>query len=171
VNKAFTKEDESQEAPLVPPRAPLPPGTPNYVTARGLEQLKAELTRLDDERAELDPAMKPEARATALGRLAAQRSALEERLAGATLVDVSKQPRHEVRFGASVEVRTSRGELRPYMIVGVDEADPARGLVAFVSPLARALLGRSVGEIVTVRTPRGEDELEVISIVYDAHEH
>jgi transcription elongation factor GreB len=135
VNKAFTKEDESPEPALVPPRASLPPGTPNYVTARGLELLRAELVRLDNERTNLDRTMKPEERAAQLARLAAQQSALEDRLAAAT--------------------------------VGVDEADPTAGLVAFLSPLARALLGRSVGEIVTVRTPRGEDELEVVRIAYD----
>ena len=166
VNKAFTKEDESLEPALVPPRASLPAGTPNYVTARGLELLQAELSRLDDERAKVDRTIKPEECAIQLGRLAAQRNALEERIAAATLVDVAKQPRNEVRFGASVDVRTAAGKLRTYRIVGVDEAEPTAGLVAFVSPLARALLGRNVGEIVTVRTPRGEDELEVVCIVY-----
>jgi transcription elongation factor GreB len=167
VNKAFTKEDESPEPALVPPRASLPPGTPNYVTARGLELLRAELVRLDNERTNLDRTMKPEERAAQLARLAAQQSALEDRLAAATLVDVAKQPQDEVRFGANVAVRTTTGALRTYRIVGVDEADPTAGLVAFLSPLARALLGRSVGEIVTVRTPRGEDELEVVRIAYD----
>jgi transcription elongation factor GreB len=167
MNKAFTKEDESPEPAIVPPRASLPPGTPNYVTARGLELLQAELSRLDDARTKLDRTIKPEERAIQLGRLAAQRNALEERIAAATLVNIAKQPRSEVRFGASVDVRMATGQLRTYRIVGVDEADPTAGLVAFVSPLARALLGRSVGEIVAVRTPRGEDELEVVRIAYD----
>jgi transcription elongation factor GreB len=167
MNKAFTKEDESPEPALVPPRASLPAGTPNYVTTRGFELLQAELSRLDDERTKQGHTIKPEERAIQLGRLAAQRNALEERIAAATLVDVAKQPRSEVRFGATVEVRTAAGQLRTYRIVGVDEAEPAAGLVAFVSPIARALFGRKVGESVTVRTPRGEDELEVVRIAYD----
>jgi transcription elongation factor GreB len=129
--------------------------------------LQAELSRLDDERTKQGHTIKPEERAIQLGRLAAQRNALEERIAAATLVDVAKQPRSEVRFGATVEVRTATGQLRTYRIVGVDEAEPSAGLVAFVSPIARALLGRKVGESVTVRTPRGEDELEVVRIAYD----
>jgi transcription elongation GreA/GreB family factor len=52
-------------------------------------------------------------------------------------------------------------------IVGVDEADPSAGLVAFVAPLARALLGRRVGEAVTVRAPKGDGELAIVSIDYD----
>ena len=166
VNKAFTKEDESSVPEMVPPRAPLPPGMPNYVTARGLAKLKSELRELDDERAGLDRAAVDADRARALAHLAARRSALEVRLAGATLVDAAKQPRDEVRFGASVEVRAATGASRTYQIVGVDEAEPAAGLVAFVSPLARALLGRRVGESVNVRTPRGEEEMEILRIVY-----
>ena len=71
-----------------------------------------------------------------------------------------------VRFSAIVEVRTSAGAVHTYQIVGVDEAEPASGLVAFVSPIARALLGRRVGESVNVRTPRGEEEIDVLRIAY-----
>ena len=166
VNKAFTKEDETSVPEMVPPRAPLPAGTPNYVTARGLEKLKTELRDLDDERARLDRAAPQADRARAVAHLAARRAALEDRLVGATLVDVAKQPRDEVRFGASVVVRTATGAEHTYQIVGVDEADPTAGLVAFASPIARSLLGRRVGESVNVRTPRGEEEIEVIRIVY-----
>jgi transcription elongation factor GreB len=166
VNKAFTKEDETNVPAMVPPRAPLPAETPNYVTARGLEKLKAELRELDEERALLDKAAPEAERSRASARLAARRSALEDRLAGATLVDAAKQPRDEVRFGASVEVRAANGASRTYQIVGVDEAEPTEGRVAFVSPIARALLGRRVGESVNVRTPRGEEEIEILGIVY-----
>ena len=167
LNKAFTKEDETTEPAMVPPRAPLPAGTPNYVTARGLEKLKTELRELDDERKRLDTAAPDADRARALVHLAARRNALEDRLASATLVDPAMQPRDEVRFGARVEVRGADGAVRTYRIVGVDEADPTAGLVAFVSPVARALLGRRVDESVSVRTPRGEDEIEIVRIDYD----
>jgi transcription elongation factor GreB len=166
VNKAFTKEDETDAPAMVPARAPLPAGTPNYVTARGLEKLKTELCELDHERARIDEAASDAERARALLHLAARRSALEERLASATLVDAAKQPHDEVRFGARVEVHAPTGAFRAYRIVGIDEADPAAGLIAFVSPLARALLGRGVGETVNVRTPRGEEELEIVRIDY-----
>jgi transcription elongation factor GreB len=167
VNKAFTKEDETSEPPIVRARAPLPAGTPNYVTARGLQRLKAELRDLDEERAKLDEAAPEKERAHALASLAARKSALEERIASAQLVETSATSRDEIRFGARVEVCTSTGASRIYQIVGVDEAQPATGLVAFVSPVARALLGRQVGDSVTVKTPRGEEELEVVRIDYD----
>jgi transcription elongation factor GreB len=166
VNKAFTKEDETDAPPVVPARAPLPAGTPNYVTARGLANLRAELKELDSKRAQLDRAASDPDRARALA-LALRRSALEDRLASATLVDATKQPHDEVRFGARVDVCTANGAVRTYQIVGVDEAEPAAGFVAFVSPVARALLGRRVGESVSVRTPRGEEELEIVRIDYD----
>jgi transcription elongation factor GreB len=109
-------------------------------------------------------------RARALAHLAARRNELEDRLATATLVDASKQSHDEVRFGASVEVRPASGASRTYKIVGVDEAEPSAHRVAFVSPLARALLGRRVGEIVTMRMPRGEEELEIMHIDFEEPE-
>jgi transcription elongation factor GreB len=54
-----------------------------------------------------------------------------------------------------------------YTIVGVDEADAAQQRIAFVSPLARALLGRTVGDTVRLRAPRGDRELEIVAIAYD----
>src|SRR5688572_29902699 len=114
VNKAFTKEDETSAPAMVPPRAPLPAGVPNYVTARGLEKLKAELRELDAERTRLDTTALEDHRTRALAYLAARRSALEDRLAAATPVDPSKQPRDEVRFGASVQVRAATGASRTY---------------------------------------------------------
>jgi transcription elongation factor GreB len=168
VNKAFTKEDETSAPAMVPPRASLPPETPNYVTVRGLEKLKAELRELDEERGRLDPATPDPERSRVLAHLALRRSALEDRLASAVLVDAAKQPRDEVRFGATVEVRAATGASRTYQIVGVDEAEPGAGRIAFVSPIARALLGRRAGESVNVRTPRGEEELEIVRIAYGA---
>jgi transcription elongation factor GreB len=73
-----------------------------------------------------------------------------------------------VRFGARVTVRAENGEERRYRIVGVDEADVEHGQIAFVAPLARALLGKHAGETAVVRTPRGEEELDVVSVDYGA---
>jgi transcription elongation factor GreB len=92
---------------------------------------------------------------------------LEARLASAVLVERARQPRDEVRFGARVKIRAGSGDERCYRIVGVDEADASNGDVAFVAPLARALLGKRVGEVALVSTPAGEDELEVLAIDYD----
>lgn len=174
MSKAFTKDEGAASEPvLVPPRAPLPDGVPNYVTARGLHLLRGELAELDAERArtETEPALgDEESRRRGLAVLQARRTELEARLRSAVLVDVATQPRSEVRFGAEVTVRTGSGQDRTYAIVGVDEARASvggdRNRVAFTAPLARALLGRRAGDLCTVRTPRGEEELEILAIAY-----
>jgi transcription elongation factor GreB len=166
VSKAFTKE-ETEDAPVVlPRRAPLPDGVPNYVTPAGLSAYRAELGALKREYAALgamsDDSELTRKRASAQARIAE----LEARLASAQLVEVSQEPSDMVRFGARVTVRDSNGRDRSYQIVGVDEADPSSGRITFVAPLARALLGRTLGEAVTVRTPHGDEELEIRAIAY-----
>ncbi|WP_394839411.1 GreA/GreB family elongation factor [Pendulispora rubella] len=158
------------------PRAPLPPaGVPNYVTPRGLAMLRAELRTLDAERARLeglDAEIHASDRTRALTTVHARIRELGERVASAVLVDPRGQPHDEVRFGARVTVRGEHGEQgqRRYEIVGVDEADAPQGWIAFVSPLARALLGKRVGDDVTVRTPRGKEELEILDVAYATEE-
>jgi transcription elongation factor GreB len=159
MSKAFTKDD-ADEAPLsVPTRAPLPAGTPNYVTPRGLALLRDELDVLLRERAapHTDAGRAPAA-------LRERVRELEERIASAMLVDPSRTVGDVVRFGARVTVRGEDDATKRYAIVGVDEADASSGRVAFVAPLARALLGKHVGETVTVRMPRGEEELTIVAI-------
>jgi transcription elongation factor GreB len=150
VSKAFTKDDRPDEPVVVRHRPPLPDGVPNYVTRRGLQALREQLA-----------AIGPGAAATA-----ARRSELAQRIATALLAPPPAD-RDEIRFGAHATLRDQEGQTRRVHIVGVDEADPAAGWIAFVAPLARALLGRRVGDQVTVRTPGGEEALEVLSIDYD----
>jgi transcription elongation factor GreB len=166
VSRAFTKED-APVAPLVTPRAPLPEGTTNYVTPEGLAALRDELGGLEQELGRLAPSLDSPDHAAEHAGVLARIHLLEARLASAVLVDPSEQPRDEVRFGARVTVRSERGQERHYRIVGVDEADARRGAIAFVAPLARALLGKRVGEVAILRTPQGEEELEVVFLSYD----
>ena len=74
--------------------------------------------------------------------------------------------REEIRFGARVTFRTEDGETRRVQIVG-RRGEPRLGLVAFVAPLARALLGRRVGDLAIVQAPGGAEELEVTAVDYD----
>lgn len=167
MSKAFTKEDGGDTPMVVPRRAPLPAGEPNYVTARGLAALREELAALHAERARLESAEGPgdeETRRAALAQVSSRLVDLEAHIGSAEVV--SAVVPDEVRFGAYVDVRAARGPVRHYQIVGVDEADAAIGRLAFVSPLARALLGRRVGEIAEVTTPRGDEELEIVAIRY-----
>jgi transcription elongation factor GreB len=169
VSKAFKGEDASEAPLVVPPRAPLPAGVENYVTARGLAALKAEHERLLVERARAEAAGGEDVdRPRAMAALAERIAAVEDRIATARLVEVGKQPEGEVRFGATVTVRAETGEERRYRIVGVDEADVGRGAIAFVAPLANALLGKREGEAAVLKTPRGEEELEVVAVIYEA---
>jgi transcription elongation factor GreB len=168
MNKAFTKEDD--EAPsVIPPRAPLPSGTTNYVTPRGLRLLHEERERLQSlQRSASDPTAHADQRRLQ-ATLAARMHQLDERIASAVVVAPSAQAQDTVRFGASVVVRNEEGRERRLQIVGVDEADAAHGLIAFFSPVARALLGRQTGDVVQVSTPRGTEELEVLEVSYVSH--
>jgi transcription elongation factor GreB len=168
VSKAFKGEDASDAPIVVPPRAPLPPGVENYVTASGLAALQDEHHRLLATRARVEGGSENEAeRPRILAELAARIAGLEDRLGTARLVEPSSQPRDEARFGATVTVSDEDGRVHTWRIVGVDEADVRHGRVAFVAPLARALLGKRAGDTAVVRTPRGDEELTVIAVAYD----
>ena len=78
--------------------------------------------------------------------------------------------RGRVLFGATVTVENEEGEEKTYAIVGVDELDPARGHVSWVSPIGRALLGKSEGDVVSFDTPGGRAELEIVEVAYKALE-
>jgi len=145
VSKAFTKDDRPDEPVIVRHRPALPQGLPNYVTRRGLQALHDLLGTTEP---------------------GPRRTELEQRIATAVLVSPPAR-REEIRFGARVKMRDAAGALRQVQIVGVDEADPATGLIAFLAPLARALLGRGLGDRVTVRAPGGSEELEVLAVDYD----
>ncbi|MDF7809865.1 GreA/GreB family elongation factor [Hymenobacter sp. YC55] len=171
MSRAFTKEDDSLEAPIIPPRAALPPGTPNYVTPQGLEQLRAELATLEAQRTQVEANRENEAdRTRQLTVLNAQLGALNQRIATAKVVDPANQPVDEVRFGATVTLHTrsggKAGQVRRFTIVGVDEASVAEGKVAFVAPIARAVVGARLGAAVTLQLGPKEEVVEVTSIEY-----
>jgi transcription elongation factor GreB len=160
VSKAFTKEDSAVDEVVVPPRAPLPDGVPNYVTPRGLELLRTEREALEAARAPLREAADT-ARLTAL---AARLHEVERRIASAQCVEPPLGGSEVVRFGSVVTLLDDAGREQRYQIVGVDEAEPSSGKIAFLSPLARVLLGTQVGDSVRLEKPGGARELEVLAI-------
>ena len=91
---------------------------------------------------------------------------LTKRLDSAVVVQDEERRTDRVFFGATVDVEDEDGKARKYTIVGPDEADPGAGLISFKSPLGRALMKREVGDVVTVRRPAGEIELEIVAISY-----
>ena len=161
MSRAFVKEDTA-EPPLVVPRAPLPPGVPNYVTRRGLAALHDERSRLEAAR----PSAEGESGAGALAAHNARLAELEQRIASAVSVDAATLPQDEVRFSVAVTLQNAAGQQRHYRIVGVDEADPQAGRIAFTAPLARSLTGKHLGDTVSLRHGGLDTDYEIIAIDY-----
>src|SRR5699024_3991707 len=138
---------------------------------RGLPLLKDELAELEAERTQAEANRDDEANRTRqLTILNGRRSALNERIASAKVVEPQEQPPEEVRFGATITLRTLKGGKpgteRTFTIVGVDEASVADGLIAFVAPIARSVAGARLGQRVTLRLGRTQEEVEVTAISY-----
>jgi transcription elongation factor GreA len=93
---------------------------------------------------------------------------IETKLSNAQVVDVAAlSPSGRVVFGSTVSLAdTDSGEALRYQIVGEDEADTKQGLISINSPIARALIGKSTGDVVQVKTPGGIRELEIVSVEY-----
>ena len=160
MSRAFVKEGSGEFDPL--PDLPLSPH-PNYVTPRGLAALRARLAETQAELARLRA--RPD-RLDKLPEAAAERDIryLEARLKSAILVDVAAQGTSSVAFGHAVTVADEGGAKPTYEITGEDEADAAKGRIAPQSPLARALMGAEVGDVVTWKRPSGSVQLEVVAI-------
>jgi transcription elongation factor GreA len=91
---------------------------------------------------------------------------VEHWIATAEVIDISKQTGDRVVFGATVSLEAVSGEQVTYRIVGEVEADLKQGKISVTSPIARALIGRSEGDTVVVRSPGGEKEYEIQTVVY-----
>lgn len=91
---------------------------------------------------------------------------LTQRLEKAEVVDPARQAKDRVLFGASVTLLDEEGDSRVYRIVGEDEIAPAMGFISWKSPVGKALLGKKVGDAVSVRVPGGEQEWEILAIQY-----
>lgn len=169
MSKAFTKEDDQDSTPVLPPPVSLlPPGAKNYLTAAGADQLRAELRRrLEVERPPLAALNDDRDAKHELAVLDQRIQYLQDSLRTAEIVDPPSPPHDIVRFGATVWVRDPQGEEQSYRIVGVDETDFERGWTSWLSPLGRALLNSSSGELVRFKTPRGFTELTVTGITYE----
>ena len=166
MSKAFTKDDADTTELVVAPRPPLPQGVPNYVTARGLAALQAELSSIVAQRAAVERADLAD-RVLQLHALTQRLNELHSRLGSAVVIETGGHAPDRVRFGCIVRVRHESGSEEQYQIVGVDEADAASGKIAFCAPLARALLGKRAGDSLEFRAPRGTVEMELLSVVYD----
>jgi transcription elongation factor GreB len=182
VSKAFTKESDGEDDDLdLDDDAGIPGGFTNYITPAGRDRLNQELDRLwtvdrpklvdviawaasNGDRSENGDYIYGKRKLREIDR---RIRFLSKRLDSSVVVDNAGKTHEKVYFGATVTVLAESGEQRTVTIVGVDELDPARGRVSWISPIATALLKSSVGDVVTMRTPRGTEELEIVDIRYD----
>ena len=153
MSRAFVKETD--DVPELPDR-PVSPH-PNFVTARGLELIEAEAVR---HHAALGEAQAEDDRE----KIAAAARELRYWTQRRASADVQAPPENceSVRFGCRVTIERDDGRKQTYRIVGEDEADPAAGLLSYISPLAQALMGKGVGD--TVTAGRGKAEIVKIEI-------
>jgi transcription elongation factor GreB len=188
MSKAFMREmdsaDKSQNDVAddeFEPSIQLPAGAKNYITPGGYQKLKNELEQLwkierpelvktitwaasNGDRSENGDYIYGKKRLREIDRRV---RFLRKRLEQAEVVDPAQRGEcDQVFFGATVTVCDENGCENTYSIVGVDEANVGCGLISWVSPLARTLLKLREGEMATLRTPSGIQELEILSVAY-----
>lgn len=185
MNKAFVsndaaeleQEDEGEAAPA------LPGGTANYMTPGGHARMLAELNHLlrverpevvnvvswaagNGDRSENGDYIYGKKRLREIDR---RIRFLSKRLENAVVVDPeAREDTDKVYFGATITVSDEAGSESTYSIVGIDEADPGRGRISWISPLARALLKAETGDTVRFQSPGGLRELDIVSVEYVA---
>jgi len=180
MNKAFVKEsdgDEDDEGGL----PPIPPGAKNYITPQGYQRIREELLQLiDTERPEVVKIVHWAASngdrsengdyiygKRRLREIDRRIRFLTKRLDLAEVVDPSvHQGSDQVFFGATVTYLNGAGTEQTITIVGIDELDPLKGKISWVSPVALALTKSREGDVVTLTTPAGVDELEILTVTY-----
>ncbi len=166
MSRGFVKEGDQEEIPMVPPRAELPEGVTNYVTRVGFDQLLTEKQMLINERDNLDIADENERR-IALNHINAKLRLLNNRIAETKVVNLNEQPQNEIRFGATITLKIeATNKIQTFQIVGVDEADISKGKISFLSPLAKALLNKKVGDKAILTLAREKRIFEIIDIKY-----
>ena len=156
MSRGFIKEGDQEEIPRVPMRAYLPEGVPNYVTKEGLEALKEELKDLEAERVKVGDNY------IMVNFIDASIKLLVDRINSAVEVDLSKSNKDTVSFGAWV-----RYNGRVMRIVGVDEADVNKGLISFISPIAKMLIGKKSGDIIELK---GSEKIKVEEVSFEPME-
>ena len=155
MSRAFVKEQDDAPAERLPELRVS--DHPNYVTPRGMAAIDAKLAAINSALAE-----GPDEAETA--RLQRDLRYWSARHATAQLVSASEVPNNEVAFGSRVTLRRDGGAPETMEIVGEDEADPAAGKIAWVAPLAAALIGAEPGDLVEVGPRKPPIEVEILSV-------
>src|SRR5688572_8680188 len=178
MSKAFVKETEHDEEPEEPASA-LPAGVKNYISLTGFARFKAELKQLveverpevvrtvawaasNGDRSENGDYLYGKKRLREIDRRV---RFLIKRLENAEVVDSAGRDTDQVFFGATVKVRMA-GQERELTIVGADEVEPSKGQVSWISPIAKALIKAREGDTVLLRSPAGEEKVEILEVRY-----
>ena len=180
MNKAFTKETDGDDDDDVA-SPPIPAGTKNYITPQGYARLRAELLQLiDDERPKVVEVVHWAASngdrsengdyiygKKRLREIDRRIRFLTKRLEIAEVADPAvHHGSDQIFFGATVTYVDESGEERTITIKGIDEADHSQGEVSWISPIAKALLRAQEGDVVRLRTPAGDEEIEIVKVSY-----
>lgn len=150
------------------------------ISIQGYKKLEDELAQLKKERPEIIQAIKEareegdlrenagyDAARERQGMAEARIKYIESRMALYQIVDLDKLSGEKAIFGSTVEVEdVDTGERKEFTILGPDEADPAKGSISFLSPVGQALLGKEVGDEVTINIPRGKVTYEISDISF-----
>ncbi len=185
MSKAFTTEDlpEPDDAIEDDGFASLPPNTKNYITPKGFAALQEELRKLvKDERPKIVEIVSWAAGngdrsengdyiygKKKLREIDRRIHFLTKRLENSEAVDPAKQKNlNRVFFGATVTYARENGTEYKVTLVGVDETDPSNGKISWLSPLAKALMKKNVGDETELRTAAGSEMLEILKIEYIA---
>ncbi len=155
---AFTKEGDLEATAADLPDRPISPH-PNLVTPEGLAQIEAELAQARAAYVAAQAAGGVESDRTAMARATRDLRYWSARRGSAQLIEPSGRS-DVVAFGSTVTFDREDGRRQTFRIVGEDEADPAKGAVSYVSPVARALMGKAVGDTAVV----AGGEIEVVEI-------
>jgi transcription elongation factor GreB len=182
MNKAFVKESDDEDDDDAPGAPALPPGTKNYMTARGHAAMRREFEQLvkverpelvkvvawaagNGDRSENGDYIYGKKRLREMDRRIRY---LTKRLENAVVVDPAAQENTEqVFFGATVTIFGLEEREVSYQIVGIDEADASHGRISWIAPLARALMKAREGDVVRFESPLGLREIEIVEIRYE----
>jgi len=182
MSKAFTREDDAPEDELPEEENPIPAGSKNYMTPAGWQRMREELKwLLNTERPAVTSVV---SWAASLGdrsenadyqygkkrlrEIDRRIRYLTKRLEAAEVVDpATREWTDQVFFGATVSYATASGGENTVHIVGIDEMDPSRSYVSWISPIARALIKAREGDTVQLRTPAGVEDIEIREVRYE----
>jgi len=165
MSRAFVKEPDGDQVDDEIPERPQSEH-PNYITRQGLDALQQRIQDLYRKKQDLEATGEEIAARDQIKRIERDLRYYQARQDRAIPVDTSAQRGEDIRFGATVTVRDEDDRQLRFTIVGEDEADVASGRISWVSPLARALLGRRIGDTVSWPRPAGDVELEIEDFSY-----